>query len=187
MSALPEDLRKLASAIDDADARADALAARVHDEEFFWQPEEGRRWSIALCLDHLAIANAVYGAAMRGAVDRARQAGSVRRGAATAGFFGRMFIASLEPPVKRRTRAPSKIRPRPASTRDEILQAYHKAHDDLRRLIADGAAIDLNRATFVNPFLGFIRVRVSTGLNVIAAHDRRHLWQAEQVERQLRG
>ena len=186
MSALPEDLQKVADAIDDADARADALAARVNDEEFFWQPDEGRRWSIALCLDHLAIANTVYGAAMRGAVDRARQAGSVRRGAATPGFFGRMFIASLEPPVKRRTRAPGKIRPRPASTRAGILQEYHKAHDDLRRLISDGSTIDLNRATFVNPFIGFVHVRVSTGLNVIAAHDRRHLWQAEQVEKQLR-
>jgi hypothetical protein len=31
-----------------------------------------------------------------------------------------------------------------------------------------------------------IRVRVSTAFNVIAAHDRRHLWQAQQVEHELR-
>jgi hypothetical protein len=29
-------------------------------------------------------------------------------------------------------------------------------------------------------------MRVSTGLHVIAAHDRRHLWQAEQVVKALR-
>ena len=185
MTALPDDLRKLADAMDAADAAADALASKVSDQEFFWQPDGGRRWSIALCLDHLTVANTVYGEAMRGAVDRARAAGWSRRGPAAPGFFGRKFIESLEPPVKRRTRAPGKIKPRAVSSRAEILDAYHKAHDDLRQLIADAATIDVNRATFTNPFIRFIRVRVSTGLHVIAAHDRRHLWQAEQTRKEI--
>src|SRR6186713_2851240 len=98
MTALPDDLQRLAHDIDAADARADALAGRVDDAQFFWQPGEGRRWSIALCLDHLAVANTVYGEAMRTAVDRAREAGWARRGSATPGFFGRKFVESLEPP-----------------------------------------------------------------------------------------
>ena len=186
MSPLPQDLQIIAKALDGADAAADEIAARVTDEELFWQPDGGRRWSIALCLDHLAVANAVYGAAMRGAVEKARSAGWTRQAAAAPGFFGRKFIASLEPPVNRRTSAPAKIRPRPACTRSDILASYHKAHDDLRRLLEDAAAIDINRATFPNPFLPLVRVRVSTGLHVIAAHDRRHLWQAAQVEKELR-
>lgn len=173
--------------MDAADAAADAIAARVSDDGFFWQPDGGRRWSIALCLDHLAVANTVYGRAIREAVDKARAAGWRRKGPAAPGFFGRLFIASLEPPVKRRTSAPRKIRPRPVTNRAEILEAYHKAHDGIRRLIADAATIDLNRATFRNPFIRLVRVKVGTGLNVIAAHDRRHLWQAEQVEKELRG
>jgi hypothetical protein len=186
MSELPEDLRTIEAAIDAADAAADALAARVNDEEFFWQPDGGRRWSIALCLDHLAVADAVYGAAMREAVDRARAAGWTRQGPGAPGFFGRKFIASLEPPVTRRMSAPRKITPRPAAGRPAILEAYHEAHADLRRLVADAASIDINRATFANPFIPLVRVRVSTGLSIIAAHDRRHLWQAEQVEKALR-
>ena len=187
MSPLPEDLQRIAEALDAADAAADAIASRVDDDEFFWQPDGGRRWSIALCLDHLTVANTVYGASIRGAVDRARAAGWARRGAGAPGVFGRWFIASLEPPVKRRTSAPAKIKPRPVTSRVEILAAYHRAHDDLRRLVADAAAIDINRATFSNPFLPLIKVRVATAFKVIAAHDRRHLWQAEQVENELRG
>jgi len=169
-----------------ADEAANALAGRVTDEEFFWQPGDGTRWSIALCLDHLAVANTVYGAAIRTAVDRAHAAGWPRKGPAAPGFFGRKFIESLEPPVKRRTKAPGKIKPGPRRSREEILRAYYKAHDDIRQLIVDAAGIDINRATFPNPFIGLVRVKVSTGFNVIAAHDRRHLWQAEQVERELR-
>ena len=176
----------LADAVDAADRSADAIASRVSDTEFFWRPDDGRRWSIALCLDHLAVANTVYGAAIRGAVETAKAAGSRRAGPAAPGFFGRKFVASLEPPVKHRSSAPAKIKPRPVTTRDEILRSYHAAHDEVRRLIAESAAIDVNRATFRNPFIGFVKVSVATGFNVIAAHDRRHLWQAEQVEKELR-
>lgn len=182
---LPADLQELVEAMNAADAAADALASRVTDDELVWRPDEGRRWSIALCLDHLAVTNRIYGAAIDEAVKRAQQRGLRRRGPAVPGFFGRTFVASLEPPVKRRTSGPAKIQPRPAASRDEILRAYHQAHDEIRRIIADAASIDVNRATFPNPFFSMVSVKVSTGLNVVAAHDRRHLWQASAVEKEL--
>jgi hypothetical protein len=184
---LPPDLQSILDQIDAADRAADAIAGRVTADEFLWQPDGGRRWSIAECLDHLAVTNVVYGGAMRRAVDEARQKGWPRRGPAQSGFFGRRFLASLEPPVKTRLRAPSKVQPKPARARDQVLTSYRAAHDEIRRLVADCATVDINRAIFANPFFPLIRVRVATGLQVIPAHDRRHLWQAEQVERALRG
>ena len=52
MDTLPPDLQKLRDDMDAADRAAEALSARLTDEQFFWQPGEGRRWSVALCLDH---------------------------------------------------------------------------------------------------------------------------------------
>ena len=186
MTDLPPDLQGLWNDAEAADARADALSSRLPDEEFFWQPDGGRRWSVALCLDHLAVANATYGGAVREAVETAKARGWTRRGPATPGFFGRKFAELMEPPPKRRTRAPARIQPQPSRTREAILAAFRDAHDMLRRTIQEGATVDLNRATFANPFISFIRVSASTGLFVISAHDRRHLWQAEQVEREIR-
>jgi hypothetical protein len=120
MDPLPPDLERLANAVDAADAAADAIASRVSDEELFWQPDGGRRWSIALCLDHLAVANTVYGRAIRGAIDDARARGRTRRAPASPGFFGRKFIESLEPPARRRTSAPGKIKPLGRTSRKEI-------------------------------------------------------------------
>lgn len=178
---LPSDLRTVLDAIDAADAEADSLAGPLTDEQFHWQPDAGTRWSVAQCLEHLATANDVYGAAMRRALDRARERGWSRRGPLSPGVFGRMFAASLEPPVKRRTRAPGTIRPRSGKSRSEILRHYHDAHDRIRALVHDAAGLDANRATFPNPFISLVRVKVATGFHVIAAHDRRHLWQAAQV------
>lgn len=186
MNALPSDLQSLREAMDEADRGADALAARLSDEEFFWQPDEGRRWSVALCLDHLAVTNEAYGAAMRGGLERAKAQGLKRTGPLRPGFFGRKFAESLEPPVKRRSSAPGTIKPRPGRTREQILRAYRDAHDEIRRLIDEAAATDANRATFPNPFVSVLKVKVSSAFSIIAAHDRRHLWQAEQVEKELR-
>lgn len=178
---LPPDLQKVLDEIDDADRAGAQIASELTDEQFHWQPDGGTRWSVALCLEHLTTSNEVYGSAMRQAVDTARQHNWTRRGPLAPGLFGRMFVRSLEPPVKRRTRAPGKIKPASGHSREEILRRYHQAHELVRQTIRDSAAIDANRATFANPFIAFVRVKVATGLQVIAAHDRRHLWQARQV------
>jgi DinB family protein len=182
MPTLPADLQQILDDIDAADRAGEAIALQVTHEQFHWRPRDGQGWSIAQCLDHLAVINVFYSAPVQQAVDGARARGWTRRGPAAPGFFGRRFIASQEPPVKRRFSAPGRVRPAAATrSREEILGAYHHAHTLVRRLIADAAEVDINRTTFPNPFIRIIRMRVATALLVLAAHDRRHLWQAEQV------
>ena len=181
MTSLPIDLQLILDDINAADSAADVIAAGCTDEQFHWRPREGQSWSIGECLDHLATINVVYGDAIRRGIQDARARGWRRRGPAVPGFFGALFVKSLEPPVTRRLRAPANTRPGTSRSRDATLAAYHAAHEHLRAMVADAAEIDANRACFVNPFIRVLRVRVSTGLSVIAAHDRRHLWQAEQV------
>jgi len=183
MIPLPPDLQRILDDINAADRAADVIAAACSDEQFHWRPREGQGWSIGECLDHLATINVVYGNAIRQGIQNARTRGWTRRTAAAPGFFGSLFVKSLEPPVTRRLRAPANTRPGPQRSRDATLAAYHAAHEQIRAMVADAAEIDANRACFVNPFIRVLRVRVSTGLSVIAAHDRRHLWQAEQVRR----
>jgi len=182
MPTLPTDLQQVLDDIDAADRAGESIARQVTDEQFHWRPRDGQGWSIAQCLDHLAVINSLYSAPVRQAVDNARARGWTRRAPAAPGFFGRRFIASQEPPVKRKFSAPGSVQPAAAvKSREEILSAYHHAHTVVRKLIADAAEVDINRATFPNPFVKIIRVRVSTAFLVLAAHDRRHLWQAEQV------
>jgi hypothetical protein len=109
-----------------------------------------------------------------------------RRAPAKPGFFGQKFVNSLEPPVKMRGKAPGKIVPRPKRSRDEIMTSFHEAHAAFRRLVADCADLDVNAVTFSNPFLTFVKMKVSTALHVIPAHGRRHVWQAQNVVSSLR-
>jgi hypothetical protein len=78
-------------------------------------------------------------------------------------------------------KAPAKIVPPSGRTREDIMTRYHDAHERIRQLIVACAEVDANRATFKNPFIPLVRVRVGTAFHILAAHDRRHLLQAEQV------
>ena len=183
MKPLPDDLQDVINQIEAADRAADTLSAALTDQQFHWQPEGGMKWSVAQCLDHLAVTNVLYGGAIRAGIAAAREKGWVRRGPLAPGPFGRWFIRSLEPPSRVKARAQGKVQPGSGLSRDQILQRYHDAHAQVKALVHDSAGIDANRATFPNPFVRWARVKVATGLLVIPAHDRRHLWQAEGVTR----
>src|SRR5262245_52552172 len=178
---LPSELQRILDDIDEADRRGASIAGSCSDEQFYWRPHDGHGWSIAQCLDHLGVMNVVYGTAIREGIETARRRGSTRREPARSGYLGGKFVHSMEPPVTRRLRAPRKGTPAPTKERRIILEGYRAGHDLTRQLIADAPTIDANRARFKNPFVPFIRFSIATGLFVIAAHDRRHLWQAEQV------
>ena len=183
MAQLPDDLQDVLNQIDAADRAADALVEGVSDAQFHWQPNEGRSWSISQCLEHLGNMNVLYGGTTRTGVELARSKGWRRTGPIKSNVFGRWFIASQEPPVKRRLRSPAGALPKSTKSRAEVLALYHDAHEQIRDMIHACADLDVNRATFTNPFISIIKVRVGTALRIMAAHDRRHLWQAEQVKK----
>ena len=183
---LPPDLQSIVDQIETVERRADEVSQGVTDEEFFWQPDGGRRWSVAQCLDHLAAGVEVYVTTLTPVIADARRRGVPRRDPAKPGFFGQKFVNSLEPPVKMKGKAPNKILPRPKRTRDEIMTAFHGGHAAFRRLVAECADIDTNAVTFPNPFITFVKMKVSTALNVIPAHARRHVLQASNVVAALR-
>lgn len=178
---LRADLQQIIDEIDAGGRVAEALASPLTDAQFSFSVDPGRAWSIAQCLDHLATMNAVYCRPLGETVEAARQKGLTGGGPIAPSFFGRKFIASLEPPVTRKVRTPKAGTPRVSGSRDEILAAYRASHDTIRAIVRKAAGIDVNRATFKNPFLPLVRVRVGTALRILAAHERRHLWQAEQV------
>jgi hypothetical protein len=117
---------------------------------------------------------------MERALHRARRDGALRRGPVQPGRLAAWFIRILEPPVGRRFRAPRTIVPASALPVGEALARFLAAQAAARRLLAANADLDLS-VRFVNPYVTGLRLRVSAGFLIVAAHDRRHLWQARRV------
>jgi hypothetical protein len=178
---LPEDIQELLAALDANDIQAGELVRDLEEKRFNWRPDE-HSWSVAQCLDHLNAASRAYLPPMRTAVERARRAGSAGRGPLRPGVVGRWFVATLEPPPKRRLPAPKKIVPAARKARAEVMAEWEKLQAEVKALLAESAGFDLNGTRFVNPFLPLVRFSLATGFQVIAAHQRRHLWQAARVK-----
>jgi hypothetical protein len=184
MATLPSDLQALDDALYAAEEDSRALVDGLAETLGAWRAEPGS-WSVAECLDHLATGNCVYLASMQAAAERARAAGRRRRGPAQPGLVGGLFVRYLEPPVRAgfRSRAPGKIRPRPAPPLIDALTKFLASQDDVRAFLRTFAGIDLSSVRFANPFIRGVRFSLATGLHVIAAHERRHLWQAWRVRK----
>ena len=178
------DIQALDEALDAVERDARAVAAGLTEELGTWRarPES---WSVAECLDHLATGNVVYLRAMEPAAERARSQGRHRQRPALPGLIGGWFVRSLEPPVNPRFRmkSPGKIRPRVSPPLHEALARFLTSHAGLRAFLRTYADIDLAGVTFPNPFFSGIRFSLATGVHVLAAHERRHLWQAWNVRR----
>jgi len=180
----PPDIQALEDQLDAVERDARKLVSGLNEELGAWRSREDS-WSVAECLDHLAIGNRIYLSAMQAAAQQARKQGRERRSPAKPGLIGRWFASYLEPPARApfKTRAPRSIRPRKAPALSDAFDQFIESHHQMRTFLNSNADLDLAKIRFVNPFIRGVRFSLATGLHVIPAHERRHLWQAWRVRR----
>jgi hypothetical protein len=186
MSAHSPDIQSILDQLDAADRDAHALIDGLTDDHAGRQPQPGS-WSVAQCLEHLALTSHAYLGAMESSVARARARSRTRRSPAKPGWFAAKFVASLEPPVKRRIKAPPKIHPRTGPTLSEAYAQFAESQGRIRAFLLTHADLDLARIRFRNPFIPLLAFSLASGLHILAAHDRRHLWQAWNARRAAEG
>jgi hypothetical protein len=184
MDASTPDIKDLEDQLDAAERDARALVADLAEERGGWRTETGS-WSVAECLDHLATTNRVYLHAMKEPAIRARKQGRFRQCPAAPGFVGCWFVRAMEPPVKApfRMKAPRIVEPRAAPPLANAFASFRTSQDEVRAFLREYADLDLAGVRFPNPFVRGIRFSLATGLHVITAHERRHMWQAWRVRR----
>lgn len=172
----------LEQALDAVDRDARALVSGLSEQVGCWRADAAS-WSVAECFDHLAVSNDVYLNAMRPSAERALTTGRRRRRPALPGLIGRWFIRYLEPPVQPRTKGknPPSTTPRPAVALSDAFSAFLASHEAVRAFVRRYEDIDLASVHFPNPFIRGVRFSLATGVHVLPAHERRHLWQAART------
>ena len=90
--------------------QAQALGAGLSESALNWQPNGGKSWSVAQCLDHLVIMNRMYAKALQDAVANNEDQLEPRKvPIQPSGWFMRWFIGTEEPPPKFKLPAPKKL------------------------------------------------------------------------------
>jgi hypothetical protein len=167
---LPDELAALLAQIDACETAAAGLVAGMTEDTVNRSPAGGG-WSVAACLEHLALMNDFY---LRGWPQSVQEAAARGRGP----FNG------LRPT---KGNAIADVTPRARYAPDDILARYVASHRTYRELVRAAAEVDVNRVVRPNAIVRQVKMRLSTVLLIVPAHDRRHLWQAANVRRAVQG
>jgi hypothetical protein len=183
--AINEDLAILIAEFDANVSHLEGVTVGLSREQFNWRPAEGA-WSIGECVSHLNIANGGDIAPLRAAIESGRAGGMTGAGPYRYGFLSNKFIGTLGLPVTTKLKAPKVYVPPADSEPAATIAEYRRVSAELRKLASSADGLNLAKVKTAMPALPavlrpFVRMPLGARLTLITTHDRRHLWQAEQV------
>jgi hypothetical protein len=158
--------------------KAKSLTAGLSAVQMSWRPQLGK-WSIAENLDHLNAGRGRDLDTIASSIAAARAKGIVGNGPFRYGWLSSWIMKSQEPPPKRKFKAAKAYAPSPDVIAANALADYFRNTARLGELLQKADGLDLARAK--TPFGPLKWFPLGALLTHKITHERRHLWQAEQV------
>ncbi len=181
-----------ARTLDELEAQFAAVSARFQSlvnsagAELSLMPPAPGSWSVAGCLQHLNITGDAYFPVWQQVIAAAGPRKTELNAPYRTDFWGRLLSWILEPPARIRSKTPLPFEPGDCNQLAPVLDGFL---DRQQRIIAAlhrcrGRAID--RVKMASPIDRRIRYSIWSSFIINAAHQRRHLWQAQQAIEKLR-
>ena len=169
--------------LNEATHRAWTLVQTTDGRLFTVRPQPSR-WSAAECLAHLSISTEQFLPVLRQALDQPRKEKRKKR-KPSMDLLGRILRWFLEPPIRQRVSTTAPFVPKAVRAKAEAFSEFAALQEKLVDLLREARDRDLGQK-IVSPFDKRVRYNLYSAFRIVAAHERRHLWQAEQAVAQLR-
>lgn len=165
--------------------RAQALVTGLDTEQLTRRPDPAK-WSVAECIQHLNRIAAAVQPKIAEAIEQGKRENITGTEPSSPGVIGRLLVWMAEPPPKFRLQAPKEIAPNlKHGDPSALIAEFMKFQDGWEKLIRDSEGLDQSRVKVASLFPGLPRLRLAAPIPWMLAHQRRHLWQAENVKRQI--
>jgi len=160
------------------------LLAGMTEEEFRTRirPEQ---WSVGECLGHLNAVARLYQPVLERAIEEGREKGYFGTGPFGHGVMGWLSVRLMEPPPRFRLPAPRPFQPVDHGPLREVKREFDQSRERFVAALDDAGGLDLSRIKVASPASALVRLNLAAAFAFLAAHERRHLWQARQVRRAL--
>ena len=135
-------------------------------------------WSVAECFDHLAQTTRAFLPAIAEAISSAQSLSDKR--ALRTGAFAALVVRKLEPPYRLRMQVLAQIAPKQTDI-DAAWNGFVESQNQLLETVRSAAGLAIDKVKVQSPVYARISYNVYGALCIIAAHERRHIWQAEQI------
>jgi len=170
--------------LNDITARARKLVDSTEPRLFTVRPDLSS-WSASECIAHLNISTEMFLPVLQASLEDARNRG-LTGGQPSMDWLGRILRWFLEPPVRTRVKTAARFVPRAVRAKAESIGEFTSLQTKLLELLGSARGLALSRIKIVSPFDKRVRYNLYSAFMITAAHQRRHLWQAEQAVEALR-
>lgn len=174
-------LETITSEAEKNNREAELLVEGLTQQQLNWKPYESQ-WSMAQCLDHLAVTTKAWEQIFADAIRRGRQkyavAGSPRYSPTIVGGW---LIKNAGPELKRKFPAPKVFRPTDGSNIQNALQTFLDSQTRFLNFVKDSHGLDYNKTRLRSPVTPLMRYSLADAFVVIVVHNQRHLAQARRV------
>lgn len=160
--------------------RALDLIEYVAPEFWTYVPAPGS-WSVGACLEHLNATSRAFLPLLQSAIQSAHEQNLPANRPYRRDAMGWLLCRMNEPPVRIKIRTKKTFDPPVVGDRDDVLRQFGSFQFELFRLINEASGRAIDRVKIPSPFDPRVRYNVYSAFLLIAAHQRRHLWQAEQI------
>ena len=179
ISALSPQLETLVQAFEQTKADARRLLTGSKEEVLKKRPSQ-HSWSALECLGHLNLGNRMMLAEIEKAIAQARDLHKAPNENYKMDLIGKLMVWSFKP-GRIKLKAPAAIaKPIKHGSAEEALSEFERQQDEAIELIRGSAGLAIDRCKMRSPFAN-VRYSAYSAFEIIAAHNRRHLWQAKNA------
>lgn len=165
-------------------AQVNSITGDISNEQFNQRPSNGG-WSIGECIEHLVLTGIDYSGQIEKGIEKARENNYLYKGPYKYSWIGKKFISNVEPPAKLKFKAPKSWKPDSSLPMDKTISDYMSLQDRWIGLLNSSRELDITKVKLPSPASKLLRFSIFEMFHVNAAHQRRHLWQAENVKKSI--
>ena len=162
--------------------RIGRLVAGLEEEDLQWRPAP-EQWSMVECLEHLNSGWMVL-PKLDKKIAEARDRNLIGEGPFRQPWLGWLYIRLVEPPVRVKVNAPRQFRPRSQPPSVEVVPRILQLQEELAERVRSCDGLDVGAVRMRSPISRRFKMTLGQWFAFLAAHERRHLWQAENVKRE---
>lgn len=178
----PNFILMIVSEAEKNNATANDLVRGLAEAQLNWKPD-ATQWSIAQCLEHLAVTSKQFNRYFTDLIDRARKRWPTKRVIPyRPSFVGGLLIKQVVPETTRAFPAPKVFRPSDSSAIHDALGLFLQQQQEFMRFVRASEGVDYNRARLRSPVTPLMRYSLADAFVVTIVHGYRHLAQANRVK-----
>jgi DinB superfamily len=114
-----------------------------------------------------------------------RAAGILGSGPFRGPWLGSLYVRVIEPPARIRFPAPKRFRPRQAPPSGDVVPRLLALQDELSARARASDGLDVGAIRLSSPITRRFKMSLGQWFAFLAAHERRHIWQAGNVRKAL--